>query len=245
MMRKRSVFRRDSPGGLFRLNVALKLMLMFMSMFVIVVGLLTVQKLEQMSGEVNEPAESLKFEVFWNYDDPASADKPYKYKLVDVDADTGIWYRGGANNAPLTPVWFTNMGAGFINLERDDLGNRPGIESEFDPINYESAKTRGIPAGEYCVNVHLYRNRSSLTKIPVTVNVRVVRGQQRKQLDGRVDAPASSDKPILTSNVVFEREWQEINVFCFTMNEQFDLVPEKTFRSNANCFHNANTTQCE
>jgi len=245
MTHRSGAFRRDSPSGLFRLNVAYKLMLMFMVMFLVMVALLTVEKLEKMQGEINEPAESLRIEVFWDYDDPMSIDKPYKFKRVDDDVDTGIWYRGGPNTAPLTPVWFTNMGAGFINLERDDLGNRPGVESEFDPSNHESAKTRGIPAGEYCVNIHWYRHGSSFTKIPVTVNVRVVKGLRRKLLDGRMTAPTSSDKPILTRTVDLDHAWQEYNVFCFTMNERFELVPEKTFRSDALCFHNANTTQCE
>lgn len=211
-------------------------------MLYLLAAVATVKQNEKVKADLIEPAESLQFEVIWNHQDPMSGDRPYKYKLIDADVDMGIWFKGGAELPALSPVWFTNMGAGFINLLRDDYGNRPGIEAEYDPVNFENAKTRGIPAGEYCVNVHLYRNASSLAKIPVTVNVRRTKGEPRK-LDGRTSAPTSADKPLITTTVVLERVWQEVNAFCFTTDADFQLVG-KPYSSKTLCFHDANTTQC-
>src|SRR3989344_379536 len=248
-MRMMNEFESDDAFGGDGISIAFRDMLiaalvaMAAVMFYLLAATAAAKQQEQTKAETLEPIESLQFEAIWNHQDPMSANKPYPNKLIDADVDMGIWFRGGPDLPALSPVWFTNMGAGFVNLLRDDYGNRPGIEAEYDPVNYENAKTRGIPAGEYCVNVHLYRNASSLTKIPVTVNMRRTKGEARKLLDGRMSAPTSADKPLVTKTVVLERVWQEVNAFCFTMDKNFELVG-KPYSTKTLCFPDANTTQC-
>ena len=55
------------------------------------------------------------------------------------------------------PVGYSNKGGVIFNLLRDDLGKR----ADATGMNYEVSYSRGIPAGEYTVNVHLYRNTSA------------------------------------------------------------------------------------
>lgn len=64
---------------------------------------------------------------------------------------------------------YSNKDGRVFNLLRDDLGHVS------DPlgINYENAFSRGAPAGEYTVNVHLYGNRAGVYPVPVTIAVSV------------------------------------------------------------------------
>ncbi len=74
-------------------------------------------------------------------------------------------------------IWFRNKEAGLIHLDRDDRGfindtiNINGEEVE-NPLNQEVITIRGVARGEYVVNLHYY---ASVTKKPVTANVRLVK----------------------------------------------------------------------
>ena len=82
---------------------------------------------------------------------------------MDVDVDLWIEAPGDA------PVGYSNQGGLIFNLLRDDLGQLA------DPmeINYETAYSRGVPAAEYTINVHLYRNRAATYPVPVRVVAKV------------------------------------------------------------------------
>lgn len=74
-------------------------------------------------------------------------------------------------------VYFLNMEAGLMHLDRDDRGLSNDMlmvdgRELVNPLNQEVVTIRGTSPGEYVVNVHYYR---SLTKEPVTVDVRVVK----------------------------------------------------------------------
>jgi len=74
-----------------------------------------------------------------------------------------------------------------------------------------------VPAGEYIVNVHLYRDMSGQLPLPATVVVSV---------------KASSDvaaKRILSSKVTLTHQGQETTVFRFTLDEQGHLVPGSVY----------------
>ena len=67
----------------------------------------------------------------------------------ELNADVDLWIQAPND----VPVGYSNKGAVFFNLLRDDLGQY------MDPtmINHEVAYTRGIIPGEYVVNIHAYR----------------------------------------------------------------------------------------
>ena len=75
----------------------------------------------------------------------------------ELDTDVDLWVKAPGDR----PVGYSNRGGLVFNLLRDDLGH----SSDLTKLNYEFAYTRGAPAGEYVVNVHLYRNMAKLEHI--------------------------------------------------------------------------------
>ncbi len=121
------------------------------------------------------------------------------------DTDVDVWVQAPGD----VPVGYSNKGGAIFNLLRDDLGRR-GDATE---MNYEVTYSRGIPPGEYTVNMHLYRNPERKLPVPVTVVVSVKKTAQE------------SGKQILASKVKLSREGQEVTVFRFRLDEAGDLVP--------------------
>ena len=67
------------------------------------------------------------------------------------------------------PVGFWNLDGTTFNLLRDALGGEDDATNE----NYEISYSRGIPPGEYVVNVHMYGPLPYGVTIPVNVVVSV------------------------------------------------------------------------
>lgn len=123
----------------------------------------------------------------------------------ESDSDIDLWVQAPGDK----PVGYSNKGGLIFNLLRDDLGRR----ADATGMNYEVSYSRGIPPGEYTVNVHLYRNPSRSLPIPVTVVTSVKRSTKE------------SAKQILASKVELGREGQEATVFRFQLDEAGNLVP--------------------
>jgi hypothetical protein len=121
------------------------------------------------------------------------------------DTDVDLWVLGPKDQ----PVGYSNQGGLIFNLLRDDLGHRDDISK----VNYEVAYSRGRPAGEYVVNLHLYRNASGTMPIPVTVIASL-----------KKDA-ASSAVPLATTNINLLSENQEVTAFRFELSDKGKLVP--------------------
>lgn len=122
-----------------------------------------------------------------------------------IDSDVDLWVQAPGD----MPVGYSNKGGAIFNLLRDDLGKR----ADATGINYEVSYSRGIPPGEYTVNIHFYRNTSRITPIPVTVVTSVKRD------------PGESAKQLLASKVNLGREGQELTVYRFALDGQGNLVP--------------------
>lgn len=122
----------------------------------------------------------------------------------ELDADIDLWVRAPGD----VPVGYSNKSGVIFNLLRDDLGRNA------DPtrLNYEVAYSRGIPPGEYAVNVHLYRNKAMVTPIPVTVVTSV------KRPDGE------TARQILATTIDLDREGQELTVYRFKLGESGELT---------------------
>lgn len=87
----------------------------------------------------------------------------------ELDVDVDLWVRAPGD----VPVGYSNKGGRVFNLLRDDLGQ----VNDPTAVNMETSYSRGIPPGEYTVNVHLYRNRTATLPVEVQVVVRVKRSQ--------------------------------------------------------------------
>src|SRR5919106_1376987 len=75
-----------------------------------------------------------------------------------LDSDVDLWVEAPGD----IPVGYSNKGGAIFNLLRDDLGQR----ADATDLNYEVTYSRGIPPGEYTINVHLYRNAGAVLPIP-------------------------------------------------------------------------------
>jgi len=121
----------------------------------------------------------------------------------EANADVDLWVQAPGD----VPVGYSNAAGAVFNLLRDDLGHM----SDLTGLNYEFSYSRGVPAGEYTVNAHLYRNHEAY-KIPVTIVVSVKGGNNE------------SAKQILTSKVELVREGEERTVLRFKLDDHGHLV---------------------
>ncbi|WP_159585948.1 hypothetical protein [Chelativorans xinjiangense] len=116
--------------------------------------------------------------------------------------DVDLWLIGPGQ---AKPVGYSNRGGSLWNLLRDDLGT----SSDPMPLNMEHAYSRGLPAGEYIINLHGFR----LPNSPVTVAVEVRKGEF-----GRRQA-------LLFQETVVLRAAQEKTVVRFKLDGDGDVIP--------------------
>ena len=178
-------FHPDSSGTVFR-DVLMLALIGFVAMVVMLLPHISTPKEEN---QEYEPPGNVVVELHWPDELP-----------VDVD----LWVKGPND----VPVGFWNQNSRFFNLLRDDLG----LEGDASGRNYEVSYSRGIRAGEYIVNVHMYG------KVPagVVVPVRVVVSVKPKYGDLR---------QILETSLELHHRNQEETAFRFRLTENGDLVP--------------------
>ncbi len=123
-----------------------------------------------------------------------------------ADADVDLWVAAPNDVA----VGYSNLGGLIFNLLRDDLGSQADVTA----INYEVSYSRGVPSGEYTVNVHLFRNTSAPLPLPVSVSVSVK------------PSPSQAAKRILTTKLNLEHQGQMLTAFRFELSEDGRLVPD-------------------
>ena len=124
----------------------------------------------------------------------------------DIDADIDLWVEAPGD----TPVGYSNKGGAIFNLLRDDLGQR----GDSTDLNYEISYSRGVPAGEYTVNVHLYRNSGGYVSIPVTISVSVKAKTNE------------SARRLLATELLLENEGEERTAFRFSLDDKGRLIRE-------------------
>ena len=177
----------DDPWGTVFRDVILLALIGFVAMVILLLPHITSKKTTE-TVEITTPG-NVVVEILWPSNLP-----------VDVD----LWVKAPRE----APVGFWNLGGHTFNLLRDDLG---GDEDATDK-NFEVTYSRGIPAGEYTVNVHMYGPLPSSMVVPVNVVVSV-----KKKFD---DA-----RQILTTDVRLTRRNQEETAFSFRLTAEGDLVP--------------------
>jgi hypothetical protein len=122
----------------------------------------------------------------------------------DRNTDVDLWVEAPGD----VPVGYSNKGGLVFNLLRDDLG----LHADFSGLNYEVSYSRGVPQGDYTVNLHLYRDLTGQTPVPVTVVVSVK------------PSPERAAKQILATKVALEHEGQELTAFRFALDDKGRLV---------------------
>lgn len=123
-----------------------------------------------------------------------------------IDADVDLWVEGPGDS----PVGYSNLAGQVFNLLRDDIGFRNDVSQ----LNYENSYSRGIVAGEYTVNLHMYFNRADTWPVPVTVLVSTI----------KPSGTARASRQILVSDVELRQMGEELTVFRFRLDDEGELV---------------------
>jgi hypothetical protein len=166
------------------------LMLALIGFVAIVIMLLPHLKRTKEESDEHKSPGNVVVEMHW------PSDKPF-----DVD----LWVQAPGEY----PVGFWNQGSRVFNLLRDDLGSEGDATDE----NYEITYSRGIPKGEYIVNVHMYGPLPRGAEIPVKVVVSV-----RKKYD--------TTRQLLETVVNLNYRNQEETAYRFKLTSDGDLVPD-------------------
>ncbi len=128
----------------------------------------------------------------------------------ELDTDVDLWVQAPGD----APVGYSNKGGRIFNLLRDDLGQ----QGDADKSNYEFAFSRGAPAGEYTVNLHLYSNASVRMPVPAIVSISVLNSPERGAIS------------IATESVELVRVGEELTIARFSLDEAGNLVPGSRHR---------------
>lgn len=178
-------FHSDSPGTVFR-DVLMLALIGFVAMVIMLLP-----HISETHEETDEhtPPGNVVVEMHWPDELP-----------VDVD----LWVQAPND----VPVGFWNQGSQYFNLLRDDLG----MEGDASGRNYEVSYSRGILAGEYTVNVHMYGKVPAGIVVPVRVVV-------------SVKAKYDTLRQILETSIELHRRNQEETAFRFRLTEDGELVP--------------------
>ncbi len=151
---------------------------------------------------INPPAQAAK----------KSADLPGNV-MVEIrwpdglDTDVYLWVQAPGDTA----VGYSNKGGSVFNLLRDDRGYLRDASN----LNYEVSYSRGAPAGEYVVNLHLYNSRTEITA-PISVDVVVSVKRMEK----------SSTRQIVAGKATLRYLGEEITVFRFKLDSETRLVSD-------------------
>ncbi len=123
-----------------------------------------------------------------------------------LPTDVDLWVEAPGD----APVGYSNKGGEIFNLLRDDLGQITDTTN----LNYEVAFSRGVPTGEYTVNVHLYSNHAPTLPIKVSVVASIKTDMQQ------------SLRPLVKTDIELVKVGEELTAFRFSLDEQGNLVPD-------------------
>jgi len=123
-----------------------------------------------------------------------------------LDADVDLWVSAPGDR----PVGYSNKSGTIFNLLRDDLGKAQDITD----FNYEVAYSRGMPAGEYIANVHLYRGLN----VTYPVDVKLVATLKSN--------PDEIAQRLFTTTVQLRHENDQVTAFRFQLDGGGRVIPD-------------------
>lgn len=122
----------------------------------------------------------------------------------DIDVDVDLWVKSPGDS----PVGYKRKNGKVFDLLRDDLGRSVDITR----LNYEFAYSRGAPAGEYVVNVHMYNNKNHLQPVDIAVAVSIS------------DQSTKKITKILNKPVTLSKQGEELTVARFSLDDKSMLI---------------------
>jgi hypothetical protein len=121
-----------------------------------------------------------------------------------LDADVDLWVAAPGDR----PVGYSNKSGTVFNLLRDDLGKVQDITD----YNYEVAYSRGMPAGEYVANVHMYRGVGATYPVQVKLVATIKTN------------PNEVAHRLITTTVQLRHENDQVTAFRFRLDEDGHMV---------------------
>lgn len=162
--------------------------------FIVMTALLVTQINNSKSDKTSEEpvAGSISVYVYWK-------------DGIDLDIDTHVSSPGGDH------VFYGRLAGKIWNLLRDDLG----MVNDTAQRNFENAYARGLPAGDYVVNIHAYRGAASL--YPAEVEGEVV-------ITANPNAGKGGQK-VVKQKITLYRTGEEATLVRFSIDPQGNVVP--------------------
>jgi hypothetical protein len=124
---------------------------------------------------------------------------------IDADIDTHLMGPNGEH------VFYGRTAGHTWNLLRDDLGGAGDDEKR----NFENAYSRGIPPGDYTVNVHAFRASDTFYPINVEIEVRIT-ADPTKGKGGAV---------VYKNTVTLLKTGEELTALRFSIDGSKTVVP--------------------
>lgn len=125
-------------------------------------------------------------------------------------SDVDLWMQAPGDG----PVGYSRLRGTIANLMRDDLGTTSDILA----MNYEIACSRGVPAGAWTFNIHLYRQAPGEATVPIDVKI-----------SGKSGDDSMATRFLIEKRVIAERAGQEITVIRFETDSKGQLIPGSEF----------------
>ncbi len=183
----------DDSGTTFR-DVIFILMITFIILFLIAV--MHINPIAKPKEEQITPPGNVIVNIFWE-------------DGLNIDVD--LWVLGPEDDRP---VGYSNRAGGTFNLLRDDLGSTNDITER----NFENAYTRGLPEGEYIINVHMFANKEKEKNWPVEVEI-VVTVMETNQ-------DKSSPNEVAVAMIPLARNGEELTAVRFKIDKNHKVIQE-------------------
>jgi hypothetical protein len=182
----------DDTGTVFR-DVIFLLMITFVILFL--VAAMHINPITEPAEDTITPPGNVIVNIFWE---------------DNVNIDVDLWVQGPDDKRP---VGYSNRAGGTFNLLRDDLGNINDITER----NFENAYTRGLPAGEYIINVHMFSHKEKVKDWPVMIEVVVT------VMEGE-DKGSANDVAVAT--IPLTKDGEEITAVRFKIDKDRKVIEE-------------------
>jgi len=184
--------RSDDTGTIFR-DVIFLMMITFVILFLIAV--LHINPVAEPKEEEMSPPGNIVVNIFWE---------------DEINVDVDLWVKGPKD---IKPVGYSNRAGRTFNLLRDDLGTT----NDDTEMNFENVYSRGIPDGEYIINVHMYSNKQRPQVWPVTVKIIVTLMNPENSKNAKTE--------IFIGDVNLSKHSEEITAVRFKIKNK-KVVPE-------------------
>lgn len=105
--------------------------------------------------------------------------------------DVDLWVTGPGETRS---IGYSNRAGRLFNLLRDDLGT----SHDELPLNFENVYSRGLPAGQYTVNLHGYSLRAGPVTVKVEIRFGPVGEAPKLFVDESLDLVAGQERTVIS-----------------------------------------------